>query len=103
MTILILESPKAAIRGQLKRWFVELRPNVFISSITATVMENVIRYLLQYGALDGLVVCSATNSQGYRIRQLGVSANRYKDIALGELSLIVNNPLPIIELTNIPF
>ena len=102
MTVLILDSPKPAIRGQLKRWFVELRPNIFVSSINEMVLGNVLEFLGGYGKLDGMVVCKAHNSQGYIIRALGASCNRYKGFEMGDLSLVINN-LETVSAESVPF
>nr|MDQ6120627.1 type I-E CRISPR-associated endoribonuclease Cas2e [Klebsiella pneumoniae subsp. pneumoniae] len=41
-----------AVRGRMKLWFVEPRPNVFVSGVKDSVAQTVVDYLLQYTPVE---------------------------------------------------
>ncbi|MFU8787817.1 MAG: type I-E CRISPR-associated endoribonuclease Cas2e, partial [Methylobacter sp.] len=48
MLVVIANDLPPAVRGRLKLWFVEPRPNVFVSGIKDSVAQKVVDYLYQY-------------------------------------------------------
>ncbi len=73
MTVLVANDTPDAIRGMLKRWFIEPRPNVFVGTLNARTHGKVMAYILRNAPVDFgvLVVSSAPNCQGYRIERHG--------------------------------
>jgi len=71
MTVLIVENTPDKVRGLLKRWFVEPKPNVFVGSINRRIREKVLQYMLKYAPPDLaiLVIFDDVNSQGFSIRR----------------------------------
>ena len=48
MIVLVANSLPPAVRGKLKLWFEEPRPNVFVSGITDALADNVVDMLMEY-------------------------------------------------------
>ena len=46
MTVIVANDTPAAIRGILKRWFIEPRPNVFVGTLSARTHAKVIEYII---------------------------------------------------------
>lgn len=45
MTLLITHKSCPAIRGYLKRWFIEVKPNVYVSTVNGRIFDNVLQFL----------------------------------------------------------
>jgi CRISPR-associated protein Cas2 len=73
MLVVIANYLPPAVRGRMKLWFIEPKPNVFVSGIKDSVAENVIDYLYQHCPDDsGLIIFQRiNNTPGYKIRGLG--------------------------------
>lgn len=78
-----------AVRGRMKLWFVEPRPNVFVSGVKDSVAQTVVDYLLQYTPVEsGLMLFrSIPQPPGYEIRYKGEV--RKPIIDLSGLQLII--------------
>lgn len=74
MTVIITENTPDKVRGLLKRWFIEPKPNVFVGSVNRRTREKVLQYILRYSPEDLalLVIFDDANSQGFSIQ-------RYRD------------------------
>lgn len=48
MMVVIASELPPAVRGRMKLWFIEPRPNVFVSGIKDALAERIIRYLLRH-------------------------------------------------------
>lgn len=72
MTVLICNDTPPAVRGILKRWFIEPKPNVFVGTINRRARENTIEFILRNSPEIGmLVIFSDNSSQGFSIYQYG--------------------------------
>ncbi len=72
MTVLVCNDTPPAIRGMLKRWFIEPKPNVFVGTVNARTREKTIEYIRRNApGLGMLVIATETNSQGFSMRQFG--------------------------------
>lgn len=71
MTVLIVENTPDKVRGLLKRWFIEPKPNVFVGTINKRTREKILQYILKYSPPDLaiLAVFDDANSQGFSIRR----------------------------------
>ena len=77
MTVLVANDTPPAIRGLLKRWFVEPRPNVFIGSVNARTRTKTLDYIRRNApALGLLVLCDDDSSQGFEIACYGDTPRR---------------------------
>ena len=48
MVVVLANNIPPAVRGRMKLWFVEPRPNVFISAIKDSVADNVVKFLYKH-------------------------------------------------------
>ena len=72
-----------AVRGRMKLWFVEPRPNVFISGIKDSVAKTVIDYLYKYCPPESGVVMfrSLPRAPGYEVRTIGPTRKGLTEIS----------------------
>jgi CRISPR-associated protein Cas2 len=72
MTVIVADNTPPAIRGLLKRWFIEPRPNVFVGSVNKRTREKTFAYIRRNAPRMGLLVIAAdTSSQGFFVQQFG--------------------------------
>ncbi len=83
MLVVIASDLPAAVRGRMKLWFVEPRPNVFVSGIKDSVAKKVIEYLYDYCPPEsGLMVFMATpKTPGYKITGIGETSRKITEIS----------------------
>lgn len=75
MVVVIANAIPPAVRGRMKLWFIEPRPNIFISGIKDSVSNGVIQYLFDNCNKDcGLLVFQQISKPPfYKIWGLGDS------------------------------
>ena len=72
MTVIIATDTPPAIRGLLKRWFIEPRPNVFVGSVNARTRNKTLEYIRRNGpGLGLLVIYDDDSSQGFAVESSG--------------------------------
>jgi len=72
MTVIVAHDTPDAIRGMLKRWFIEPRPNVFVGTLNRRTHEKTVEYIKRNAGDVGLLIVSAyPNCQGYKIETTG--------------------------------
>ena len=73
MLVVLANDIPPAVRGRMKLWFVESRPNVFVSGIKDSVADEVVEYLYKHcPAESGLTVFQKVKKPpGYKIRGMG--------------------------------
>jgi CRISPR-associated protein Cas2 len=77
MTVIVANDVPPAIRGLLKRWFVEPRPNVFVGSVNRKTREKTLEYVLRNAPGLGLLVIASDNSaQGFSVQSFGPTNRR---------------------------
>ena len=87
MTVIIAQDTPPAVRGLLKRWFIEPRANVFVGTINRRTRTKVMRYIKRNAlGMSMLVLMSAPNCQGFLIERWGKPSR--KDVNLSGLLLI---------------
>ncbi|MCY7347781.1 MAG: type I-E CRISPR-associated endoribonuclease Cas2e [Pyrinomonadaceae bacterium] len=80
MVVFLMEKVPISLRGEITRWMLELRPGVFVGNISALVREKLWETICQ--RLKGgaaMLLHSAANEQGYKIRTFGDSTRKVKD------------------------
>ena len=97
MVVVVANDLPARIRGRMKLWFIEPRPNVFVSGITDHVALKVTEYLMANCPEDSGVIIfrSLPESPGYRIHAIGVPDK--KIVKRSGLQLIVEKELALLE------
>lgn len=88
MLVVLANNIPPAVRGRMKLWFVEPRPNVFISGIKDSVADDVVEYLYKHcPAESGLMVFKKIKQvPGYKIR--GVGDTRRSLVEINGLQLV---------------
>jgi len=77
MTVLICNDTPPAIRGLLKRWFIEPKPNVFVGTVNQRTREKTLQYIRRNAPRLGiLVIATEKNSQGFSVVQHGRTRRR---------------------------
>ena len=72
MTVLITNDTPPAIRGILKRWFIEPKPNVFVGTLNKKSRDKTLQYILRNAKNLGiLILATEDNSQGFSIHHYG--------------------------------
>lgn len=89
MLVVFANDLPPAVRGRMKLWFIEPKPNVFVSGIKDSVAKKVIEYLLQYCPPEsGLMIFKRiSKSPGYEI--FGVGDIKRDITELSGLQLVV--------------
>jgi CRISPR-associated protein Cas2 len=88
MLVVLANDIPPAVRGRMKLWFVEPRPNVFISGIKDSVADDVVEYLYKHCPVEsGLMVFKRIRQvPGYKIR--GVGDTRRSLVEIDGLQLV---------------
>jgi CRISPR-associated protein Cas2 len=77
MTVIIANDTPPAIRGLLKRWFIEPRPNVFVGSVNTRTRAKTLEYIRRNAPGLGLLVIGTDRSaQGFSIECFGDTPRR---------------------------
>lgn len=88
MTVIVAHDTPPAVRGLLKRWFIEPRANVFVGAVNRKTREKTIAFLRRHApGWSALIIHSdSSNSQGFLIDHFGDPARR--EVLLSGLRLI---------------
>lgn len=90
MTVIVANNVPPAIRGLLKRWFIEPQPNVFVGTINRRTREKTLGYIRRNApGLGMLVIASDASSQGFFVEQYGDTKRR--PVRLSGLQLIAES------------
>ncbi|MCX6543015.1 MAG: type I-E CRISPR-associated endoribonuclease Cas2e [Acidobacteria bacterium] len=77
MTVIVANDTPPAIRGLLKRWFIEPRPNAFVGSVNARTREKTLAYIRRNApGLGMLVIAAERSSQGFSVECFGETPRR---------------------------
>lgn len=77
MTVIVCNNTPDAIRGHLKRWFIEPSPNVFVGTVNQKTREKTIAYIRRNApGLGMLIIASDRSSQGFSISSHGDTNRR---------------------------
>jgi CRISPR-associated protein Cas2 len=80
MTVIVVERVTAALRGSLTRWMLEIRPGVFVGTLSARVREKLWLMIAGRKRLGGCtLVTRAQNEQGFTIQTAGDTRRRAVD------------------------
>jgi len=98
MLVVIVNDLPPAVRGRMKLWFIEPRPNVFVSGIKDSVAEKVVDYLYEHCPYEsGLMVFRRmSQTPGYEIRGIGDTNRDLTEIS--GLQLVIEKQIETIPL-----
>jgi CRISPR-associated protein Cas2 len=80
MVVMSIEDAPAALRGNLTRWLLEARPNVFVGTVSPRIRDRLWEKSVkacEKGSV--LMISSARNEQGFEIRSSGEPSYRSRD------------------------
>ena len=87
MTVIVANDTPPAIRGILKRWFVEPKPNVFVGTLNRRTRDKVLEFVKRNAkGMSLLLLTSEPNCQGFRIERWGTPDRT--DVILSGLWLV---------------
>lgn len=88
MIIVIANHLPHAVRGRMKLWFVEPKPNVFVSGINDSVARSVVKYLKDKCPLDSglMIFTSKKTAPGFDIHTFGQTSKEL--VLLSGLQLV---------------
>lgn len=92
MLIVVANDLPPAVRGRMKLWFVEARPNVFVSGVNDSVALSVIEYLRKFCPADSgmQIFRSRPTPPGYEIVSFGAVRKSLTEIS--GLQLVIDRP-----------
>ena len=72
MTVIVLDCAPESIRGELTRWFLELKPGVFVGNVNVKIRDLLWKRIIQLSETAGAVMAFETASeQGFEMRLHG--------------------------------
>lgn len=90
MTVIVANDTPPAIRGMLKRWFIEPKPNVFVGTVNRRTREKTLEYIRRNAPRLGLLVIATDgSSQGFFVERFG--ATHRKPVRLSGLQLMAED------------
>jgi len=99
MTVIIGNDTPPSIRGMLKRWFVEPKPNVFVGTVNRRTRSKVLEFVQRNAkGMSMLILTSEPNCQGFKIERWGDPDRR--DTEISGLWLVAEK---WIDAENMPF
>ena len=84
MLVIVANSLPPAVRGLLKAWFIEPKPNVFVTDLSQKMEENILEFLEPYFTDEsGMVVIASDKRtlQGFTIHQIATPKRRLKTLS----------------------
>lgn len=103
MTVLVANDVPPAIRGHLKRWFIEPRANVFVGTLNARTHRKVMDFIIRNAptGFGMLSVSSHPNCQGYIVERIGPEGKTgLRDFDMSGIQLVAES---WVEKENQPF
>lgn len=103
MTVLVANDVPPAIRGQLKRWFIEPQPNVFVGTLNPRTHRKVIDFIKRNAPTEFgfLSISSHPNCQGYLVERVGPEGKSgRRDVNFSGIDLIAES---WVDPQNVPF
>ena len=80
MTVIAMDSAPESVRGELTRWFLELKPGVFVGRVNSRIRDLLWKRICETDSAAGAVmVFSAPNEQGFEMKVSGDPKRRVID------------------------
>lgn len=72
MVVISMDSAPESLRGELSRWFLEIKPGVFVGNVNARIRDLLWERLCLTNKTSGaIMVYSKNNEQGYEFKLCG--------------------------------
>lgn len=93
MLVVIANDLPPAVRGRMKLWFIEPRPNVFVSGVKDVVAKKVVDYLYDHCPQEsGLIIFRRiSETPGYEIYGIGDTKRNF--IEISGLQLVIEKQI----------
>lgn len=73
MTVIVMDCAPESVRGELDRWFLELKPGVFVGNVNARIRELLWERICTTPRANGSVMAYSMNTeQGFEMKMTGV-------------------------------
>lgn len=93
MTVIAMDSAPESVRGELTRWFLELKPGVFVGKVNSRIRELLWERICETDSAAGAVmVFSAPNEQGFEMKVSGDPRRNVSDFEGVQLITISAEP-----------
>lgn len=80
MTVIVMDSAPESVRGELTRWFLELKPGVFVGQVNTRIRMLLWKRICQTDTAAGAVmVFSVPSEQGFEMKMYGDPRRRVTD------------------------
>ena len=91
MTVIILDCAPETVRGELTRWFLELKPGVFVGSVNARIRDLLWERICMSAQANGAIMVEQANTeQGFTMRLQGEPKRKVVDFEGIQLIKIEN-------------
>ena len=81
MVVIVLENAVESLRGELTRWLIELKPGVFVGTVSALVREKLWKRVADSNRQEGaLLIWDADTEQGFGIAITGEPTRSVVDV-----------------------
>lgn len=81
MTVIVLDRGPESVRGELTRWFLEIKPGVFVGKINTRIRELLWHRIVQLSETAGAVmIYDAPTEQGFEMRLHGEPKRQVIDL-----------------------
>lgn len=98
MTVLVMDRVAESVRGELTRWFLELKPGVFVGTVNARVRtllwDRICKEKVETGAV---LVYRANNEQGFEMHISGEPKREVVDLEGIQLVRVKNTEAKEVE------
>ncbi len=83
MLVVVANNLKPAVRGRMKLWFVEPKPNVFVTGCNDSVALGIIKYLVKHCPPESgvMIYRSQPAAPGYEIITIGPTKKDIQEIS----------------------
>ena len=79
MVVYVLNNAPDNLRGELTKWIMEVKPWVFVGSISKIVRDKLWERIQQCFGISGLMIYSFNNEQGFNIEMCGFGDRQVVD------------------------
>lgn len=91
MTVIVLDCAPETVRGELTRWFLEVKPGVFVGNVNVRIRDLLWKRICESEEANGAIMVEQANTeQGFTMRLHGTPKRKVVDFE-GIQLIKVNN------------
>ena len=81
MTVIAMDNGSDKLRGELKKWLLEIKPGVFVGRPSALVREHLWRHVCgSIGVIGAVLVYNTNTEQGFAMKMYGIPYRKVVDL-----------------------